>query len=71
MLQNHPARYSGAIIVAVIYLSFIAAILNIQNPIVQDFVNIGINLALIYVMINMAALIYGIITRNRKVRRSD
>ncbi len=66
MLQNHPAKYSGAVVVAIIYLSFIAAILNIQNPAVEVFVTIGINIALIFVLVNMGALVYGIITRNQR-----
>ncbi len=62
-MQN-KIRYSGAIVVAVIYISFIAAILKIQNPVVQVFVTIGINIALLFVFVNMAALMYGIITRS-------
>ena len=65
MMQN-IIRYSGAIIVAIIYISFIAAILKIQNPLVQVFVTIGINIALLFVIVNIAALLYGIITRNRR-----
>ncbi len=65
MLQNHPARYSGAVVVTIIYLSFIAAVLNIQNPAVEVFVTIGINIALIFVLVNIGALVYGVITRNR------
>lgn len=63
MMQN-KIRYSGAVIVAVIYISFIAAILKIQNPVVQVFVTIGINIALLFVIVNLVALLYGIITRN-------
>ncbi len=59
-------KYSGAFIVTIIYLSFIAAILKIETPAVQGFVTIGINLALLFVIINLVALIYGIVTRNRK-----
>ncbi len=62
-MQN-KIRYSGAIIVAIIYISFIAAILKIQNPVVQVFVTIGINIALLFVILNLGALLYGIITRN-------
>ena len=65
MMQNE-IKYSGAIIVAIIYISFIAAILKIQNPLVQVFVTIGINIALLFVIVNIGALLYGIITRNRR-----
>jgi len=64
-MQN-KIRYSGAVIVAIIYISFIAAILKIQNPVVQAFVTIGINIALLFVIVNIGALLYGIITRNRR-----
>ena len=64
-MQN-KIRYSGAIIVAIIYISFIAAILKIQNPLVQVFVTIGINIALLFVIVNIGALLYGINTRNRR-----
>ncbi len=64
-MQN-KIRYSGAIIVAVIYISFIAAVLKIQNPLVHVFVTIGINIALFFVIVNIGALLYGIITRNRR-----
>lgn len=70
MLKDQ-VRYSGAIVVTIIYLSFIAAILKIQNPIVQVFVTLGINMALLFVMVNLGALLYGIITRNRKVPETD
>lgn len=62
-MQN-KIRYSGAIVVAIIYISFIAAILKVQNPVVQVFVTIGINIALLFVIVNLGALLYGIITRN-------
>ncbi len=65
LLQN-KIRYSGAIVVAVIYLSFIAAVLKIANPVVQVFVTIGINIALLFVIVNIGALLYGIITRDRR-----
>ncbi len=65
MLQN-KIRYSGAVVVAIIYLSFIAAILKIHNPAVDVFVTIGINIALLFVIVNMGALLYGIITRNQR-----
>ena len=65
MMQNE-IKYSGAIIVAIIYISFIAAILKIQNPLVQVFVTIGINIALLFVIVNIGALLYGIMTRNRR-----
>lgn len=65
MMQN-KIKYSGAIVVAIIYVSFIAAILKIQNPVVQAFVTIGINIALLFVIVNLGALIYGIITRNQR-----
>lgn len=65
MMQN-KIRYSGAVVVAIIYISFIAAILKIQNPVVQAFVTIGINIALLFVIVNIGALLYGIITRNRR-----
>ncbi len=68
MLLN-KIRYSGAVVVAIIYLSFIAAILHIQNPVIQIFVTIGINIALLFVIVNLGALLYGIITRNS--RESD
>ena len=64
-MQNE-IRYSSAVIVAIIYVSFIAAILKIQNPVVQAFVTIGINIALLFVIVNIGALLYGIITRNRR-----
>ncbi len=64
-MQN-KIRYGGAVIVAIIYISFIAAILKIQNPVVQAFVTIGINIALLFVIVNIGALLYGIITRNRR-----
>ncbi len=64
-MQN-KIKYSGAVIVAIIYISFIVAILKIQNPAVQIFVTIGINIALLFVIVNMGALLYGIITRNRR-----
>ncbi len=64
-MQNE-IRYAGAVIVAIIYISFIAAILKIQNPLVQAFVTIGINIALLFVIVNIGALLYGIITRNRR-----
>ncbi|MBU4139317.1 MAG: hypothetical protein KJ729_05190 [Euryarchaeota archaeon] len=62
-MQN-KIKYSGAVVVAIIYISFIAAILKVQNPVVQVFVTIGINIALLFVIVNMGALLYGIITRN-------
>lgn len=65
MLQN-KIRYSGAVVVAIIYISFIAAVLKIENPAVQVFVTIGINIALLFVIVNIGALLYGIITRNRR-----
>lgn len=65
VMQN-KIRYSGAVVVAIIYISFIVAILKIQNPVVQVFVTIGINIALLFVIVNMGALLYGIITRNRR-----
>ncbi|MDO8726930.1 MAG: hypothetical protein Q7J35_12745 [Candidatus Methanoperedens sp.] len=65
LLQN-KIRYSGAIVVAIIYLSFIAAVLKIENPVVQIFVTIGINIALLFVIVNIGALLYGIITRDRQ-----
>lgn len=65
MMQN-KIKYSGAIVVAIIYISFIAAILKIQNPVVQAFVTIGINIALLFVIVNLGALLYGIITRNQR-----
>jgi hypothetical protein len=64
-MQN-KIRYSGAIVVAIIYLSFIAAILKVENTLVQLIVSIGINIALLFVIVNMGALLYGIITRNRR-----
>ncbi|MDO8725593.1 MAG: hypothetical protein Q7J35_05960 [Candidatus Methanoperedens sp.] len=64
-MQN-KIRYSGAIVVAIIYLSFIAAVLKIENPAVAVFVIIGINIALLFVIVNIGALLYGIITRNRR-----
>jgi hypothetical protein len=67
LLQKNQVRYSGAIVVTIIYLSFIAAILNIQNPAIKLFVTFGINIALLFVIVNIAALLYGIITRNQKV----
>jgi hypothetical protein len=66
-LMHNKIRYSGAVVVAIIYISFIAAVLKIQNPVVQIFVTIGINIALLFVIVNMGALLYGIITRNRRV----
>lgn len=71
MFRNHPARYSGAVVVTVIYLSFIAAVMDVQNPIVSVFVTAGINIALLFVMVNLGVLIYGIITRNRSEPETD
>lgn len=65
MVQN-KISYSGAVVVAIIYMSFIAAVLKIENPAVEVFVTIGINIALLFVIVNLGALLYGIITRNRK-----
>jgi len=65
-LMQNKIKYSGAIVVAIIYISFIAAILKIQNPVVQAFVTIGINIALLFVIVNLGALLYGIITRNKR-----
>ncbi|MDD5615789.1 MAG: hypothetical protein PHH85_06255 [Candidatus Methanoperedens sp.] len=65
VVQN-KIRYSGAVVVAIIYLSFIAAVLKIANPVVQVFVTIGINIALLFVIVNIGALLYGIITRDRR-----
>ena len=65
-LMQNKIRYSGAVVVAIIYISFIFAILKVQNPVVQIFVTIGINIALLFVIVNLGALLYGIITRNRK-----
>ncbi|MBU4075131.1 MAG: hypothetical protein KKD46_02520 [Euryarchaeota archaeon] len=64
-MQN-KIKYSGAVVVAIIYISFIVAILNVQNPVVGIFVTIGINIALLFVIVNLGALLYGIITRNRR-----
>jgi hypothetical protein len=64
-LMQNKIKYSGAIVVAIIYISFIAAILKIHNPVVQAFVTVGINIALLFVIVNLGALLYGIITRNR------
>lgn len=66
ILMQNKIRYSGAIVVAIIYLSFIAAVLKIENPAVAVFVIIGINIALLFVIVNIGALLYGIITRNRR-----
>ncbi len=68
MFRNHPARYSGAVVVAIIYLSFIAATLKLQGPIIQAFITIGINIALLFVIVNLGALLYGIITRKREAK---
>ncbi len=68
MLRNHPARYSGAVVVTIIYLSFIAATLKLEGPILQAFITIGINIALLFVFVNLGALLYGIITRNREAQ---
>lgn len=65
-LMQNKIRYSGAVVVAIIYISFIFAILKVQNPVVEVFVTIGINIALLFVIVNLGALLYGIITRNRK-----
>jgi len=64
-MQN-KIKYSGAVVVAIIYISFIVAILKVQNPVVDVFVTIGINIALLFVIVNLGALLYGIITRNRR-----
>lgn len=71
MFRDHPARYSGAVIVTVIYLSFIAAVLKVQNPLIAAFVTLGVNLALLFVMVNIGALVYGIITRNCEETGTD
>lgn len=63
LLQN-KIRYSSAIVVAIIYVSFIAAVLKIDNPAIKIFVTIGINVAILFIKVNLAALLYGIITRN-------
>jgi len=65
-LMQNKIKYSGAVVVAIIYISFIVAILNVQNPVVGIFVTIGINIALLFVIVNLGALLYGIITRNRR-----
>ncbi len=65
MMQN-KIKYSGAIVVAVIYISFIGAILKVHNPVVQAFVTAGINIALLFVIVNLGALLYGILTRNQR-----
>ncbi len=65
-LMQNKIKYSGAVVVAIIYISFIAAVLKIENPAVQVFVTIGINIALLFVIVNLGALLYGIITRNRR-----
>lgn len=68
MFRNHPVRYSGAVVVTIIYLSFIAATLKLQGPVIQAFITIGINIALLFVILNLGALLYGIITRNREAK---
>ncbi|HEY9206565.1 MAG TPA: hypothetical protein VIO58_11665 [Candidatus Methanoperedens sp.] len=68
MFRNHPARYSGAVVVTIIYLSLIAATLRLQGPIIQAFITIGINIALLFVIVNLGALLYGIITRKREAK---
>ena len=68
MFRNHPARYSGAVVVAIIYLSLIAATLRLQGPIIQAFITIGINIALLFVIVNLGALLYGIITRKLEAK---
>ncbi len=65
-LMQNKIRYSGAVVVAIIYISFIAAVLKIENPAVSVFVTIGINIALLFVIVNLGALLYGITTRNRQ-----
>ncbi len=65
-LMQNKIKYSGAVVVAIIYISFIVAILKVQNPVVDVFVTIGINIALLFVIVNLGALLYGIITRNRR-----
>lgn len=65
-LMQNKIKYSGAVVVAIIYISFIVAILNVQNPVVNVFATIGINIALLFVIVNLGALLYGIITRNRR-----
>lgn len=64
ILMQNKLRYIGAVVVAIIYLSFIAAVLKIENPAVRVFVIIGINIALLFVIVNLGALLFGIITRN-------
>lgn len=54
-------RYSGAVLLAVIFFSFFLAILGYRNI----FITIGINLAILSIVFNLAALLYGIATRNR------
>lgn len=71
MFKDQPARYSGAIVVAIIYLSFIAAVLKVQNPVIAVFMTVGVNLALFFVMVNIGALIYGVITRNCEETGTD
>ncbi len=65
MQKDHPLKYSSAGVVTIIFLSFIVAVLKIQDPVAQTFAAIGINMALLFVILNMGALVYGIITRNR------
>ncbi|GFO97386.1 hypothetical protein ig2599ANME_1587 [groundwater metagenome] len=66
-MQN-KIKYIGAVVVAIICISFIFDILKVQNqnPVVQVFVTIGINIALLFVIVNLGAMLYGIITRNRR-----
>lgn len=52
-------RYSGAVLLAVIFLSFFLAIFGYRNV----FITIGINLAILSIVFNLAALLYGIATR--------
>lgn len=54
-------RYLGTVTLAVIFLSFLLAILGFKNI----FITIGINLAILSIVFNLAALLYGIATRHR------
>lgn len=54
-------RYVGGLVLAVIFLSFLLAVLGLRNI----FITLGISLGLLLVIFNFIALFYGIATRGR------
>ncbi len=54
-------RYAGAAVLAVIFASFLLAVLGYRSI----FITIGISLGLLFVIFNLTALFYGIATRKQ------